>query len=203
MPHEGSITRWIADLRAGQSRAAEKLWEQYYERLVRLAGQKLRSAQRRVADEEDAVVSAFDSFCRGAQAGRFPQLDDRDDLWQVLVMLTARKLANQLKHQRREKRGGGQVRGESVFIAAEDRSAGIDQIVGSAPTPEFAAEVGEECRRLLALLPDDTLRAVALAKMEGYQNAEIAQRQGVKTRTIERKLQLIRELWSGAEFPLD
>jgi RNA polymerase sigma factor (sigma-70 family) len=196
MADEGSITKWIAELRSGRSIAAGRLWERYYERLVRLARQKLRDAPRRMADEEDVVISAFDSFCRGAQEGRFPKLEDRDDLWQVLVMLTARKASNQLKHDRRHKRGGGQVRGESVFQASADEQAGLDQIVGSEPTPEFAHQVSEECRRMLDLLDDETLRHVALAKMEGYLNEEIAQRLGVKLRTVERKLRVIRELWS-------
>lgn len=199
MDEQGSVTRWIADLRAGHADAAAQMWSRYYERLVRLAAQRLRGGQRRVADEEDVVVAAFDSFCRGAAGGRFPQLDDRDDLWQVLVMLTARKASNQLKHDRRDKRGGGQVRGESVFATPDDDQAGINEVLGQEPTPEFASQIGEECRRLLDLLGDDTLREVALAKMEGYLNAEIAERLQVRPRTIERKLQLIREIWSAAD----
>lgn len=196
MDEQGSITRWIVDIRDGGSMAATNLWKLYYERLVRLAKQKLGSTPRRVHDEEDVVLGAFDSFVRGAQEGRFPQLADRDDLWQVLVMLTARKASNQLKHDRRQKRGGGLVRGESVFQFNAEERAGIDAIVGSEPTPEFAGEVTEECRRLFDLLNDETLRTVAQYKMEGCTNDEIAAKLGVKTRTIERKLALIREIWT-------
>lgn len=196
---QNSVTLWLADLKAGESAAAAKLWQRYYERLVRLAANKLRSGPRRMADEEDVVVTAFGSFCEGVQQGRFPRLDDRDDLWQVLVMLTARKAVNQLKHDHRQKRGQGQVRGESIWLAQEDLGNGIDQVIGGEPTPEFAQEVGEECERLLGVLNDETLRQVALAKMEGYTNDEIAEKLGVKTRTVERKLKLIRDLWAEAE----
>lgn len=195
-----SVTLWLQGLRAGDSTAARKTWERYYDRLVRLAMQKLRSASRRVADEEDVVVAAFDSFCRGVKDGRFPKLDDRDDLWQVLVMLTARKAANQAKEQRRQKRGGGLVRGESVFERGDDEPlAGIDQVVGGEPTPEFAEQVGEACSHLLNKLTDELLQSIALAKLEGYTNDEIAARFGVRTRTIERKLSLIRELWTECD----
>jgi len=196
MEEQGSITRWLVDIREGDSLAASTLWKAYYERLVRLARQKLGSMPRRVHDEEDVVLGAFDSFVRGAQEGRFPQLADRDDLWQVLVMLTARKAANQVKHDRRQKRGGGAVRGESVFMFNDEERAGIDAIVGSEPTPEFAGDITEECRRLFDLLNDETLRTVAQHKMEGCTNEEIAAKLGVKTRTIERKLALIREIWT-------
>jgi RNA polymerase sigma factor (sigma-70 family) len=192
---QGSVTQWLQDLRAGQSFATGQLWQRYYERLVRLAAHSLRNSPRRVADEEDVAIAAFASFCRGATEGRFPRLQDRDDLWQVLVMLTLRKAANQLKHDRRQKRGHEQVRGESVWKALGEDTAGIDSVVGREPTPEFALEVAEECERLLTGLGDDVLRRVAVAKMEGYTNGEIAAQLGVKLRTVERKLKLIRELW--------
>jgi len=198
MADQGSITQWVLDLRGGQTGAAQGLWERYYQRLVGLARKKLRDSPRRVADEDDVVVNAFQSFCAGAVEGRFPRLDDRQDLWQILVVLTARKAADQLKHHLRQKRGGGMVRGDSAFIdhLNGDERAAIDQVVGGEPTPEFAAQVTEECTRLLDALNDDTLRTVAVAKMEGYSNDDIAARLGVKTRTVERKLNLIREIWS-------
>jgi RNA polymerase sigma factor (sigma-70 family) len=197
---QGTVTIWLQALQDGRPSAATDLWQHYYERLVRLAAQKLRSAPRRMADEEDVVATAFNSFYRGVEQGRFPKLDDRDDLWQVLVMLTARKAVNQVKHATRQKRGDGQVRGESIFINPNDPSAGIHEIVGDEPTPEFAHEVSEEYARMLEVLNDDTLRAVAIAKLEGYSNDEIAEKMNVKTRTIERKLKTIRELWSAAEI---
>src|SRR5262245_56875046 len=88
---EASVTIWLDKLRVGDSLAAQKLWQGYFHRLVGLARAKLRSLPRRSADEEDVALSAFDSFCRGVEVGRFPKLDDRDDLWQVLFMITERK----------------------------------------------------------------------------------------------------------------
>src|SRR6202034_1431934 len=96
---DGSVTRWIGDLKAGGAAAAQPLWERYFDRLVRLARNKLRARPRRAAveDEEDAALSAFDSFCRGAARGRFPRLTDRDDLWRLLVVLTVRKALDQIQ----------------------------------------------------------------------------------------------------------
>jgi DNA-directed RNA polymerase specialized sigma24 family protein len=51
----------------------------------------------------------------------------------------------------------------------------------------------------LGRLGDDTLRQVALLKLEGYENAEIAARLNCALRTVERKLNLIRALWAEEE----
>jgi DNA-directed RNA polymerase specialized sigma24 family protein len=55
--------------------------------------------------------------------------------------------------------------------------------------------VAEECRILLDALGDDTLRQIALWKLEGYTNEEVADQLGCSLAGIGRKLRLIREIW--------
>jgi DNA-directed RNA polymerase specialized sigma24 family protein len=197
MSYAGSITHWIGELKAGNPDAAQKLWEGYFHRMVGLARKKLQGMPRRAADEEDVALSAFDSFCRGAENGRFPQLQDREDLWQLLFLITARKAYDLMEHEGRQKRGGGLVLGESALAAGQDRpdEAALNQIIGREPSPEFAARVAEECHRLLAGLGDAQLQQVAVWKMEGYTTDEIAAQLNCVPRTVERKLQVIRSLW--------
>ena len=73
--------------------------------------------------------------------------------------------------------------------------AALDLRAGTTPTPEFAAMVAEECRLRLDGLRDETLRRVALLKMEGCTNVEVAGRLGCGLRTVVRKLELIRRAW--------
>lgn len=192
---DSSVSVWLDRLKAGDPMAAQPLWDRYFERLVRLARGKLSARARREADEEDIALSAFHSFCQAASEGRFPHLDDRDDLWALLVTLTERKAYAQLDRAAATKRGGGEVRGDSAFPVAYDPPA-------PEPTPSFAAEVAERCERLLARLDavDPALRQIAVWKLEGYANAEIAAACGKSLATVERKLGLIRSLWS-AEAP--
>jgi DNA-directed RNA polymerase specialized sigma24 family protein len=192
MSGQGSVSHWLRLLQGGDAAAAQPLWERYFQRLVGLARHKLGGTSRLMADEEDVALSAFDSFCRSARAGRFPQLGDRDDLWRLLMVLMARKASRQRRDQGRQKRGG-QRPGGSPTSPSDD--AGLEEILGREPSPEFAAEVAEECRRLLAGLGDADLEAVALWKMEGYENTEIAAKLSCAPRTVERRLQLIRKLW--------
>lgn len=197
----GSVTLWLGNLKDGDLAAAQPLWERYFARLVAVARGKLKKVRRASAceDEEDAALSAFNSFCGGIARGRFPQLADRDDLWKLLVVITARKAMAQAQREGRQKRGGGRVVDEAVLFgggAGGDGSiAGLERIAGEGPTPEFAAMMAEECDRLLASLDDDSLRQVALSRMEGYTNDEIADQLGCARRTIARRLDLIRKTW--------
>ncbi len=195
MGDDGSITVWITELKGGDRTAAKILWDAYFRRLVALARVRLHATSRRVADEEDVALSAFDSFIRGAEAGRFPDLEDRNDLWQILFVLTVRKA---IDHARREKR---QIRGSNRIRSLEDLAdLEVEQAIDLDATPDLAAQMTDECRRLLDRLGDDTLRAVATWKMEGYTNAEIACKLGCVEQTVERKLQRIRRRWEREEI---
>jgi DNA-directed RNA polymerase specialized sigma24 family protein len=194
MSTAGSITQWLGDLKAGARSTAHPVWERYCRQLVALARKHLQGAPRAMADEEDVALSAFDSFCRGAEQGRFPQVCDRGNLWQLLVVITARKAGALAKHERRQKRGGG-ARADG---AAQDLA--LAQAISREPTPAFAAQVAEECGRLLTRLDDTDLRSIALWKMEGYTTEEIAAQLGCVPRTVERRLRVIRSLWNEEDF---
>ncbi len=195
MPGEGSISVWLDRLKGGDPEATQALWQRFYRHLVEQARQRLRGLPSRAADEEDVALSAFDSFFRGARAGRFPRLDDRHDLWQVLLMLLANKAAGLRRHEGRHKRGGGRV------VPASAVEGPLGEVRDDAPSPQLAAQMAEECRRLLDLLGDEELRATALARLEGYSNEEIAARLGRSLATVERRLRLIREAWEGEVTP--
>lgn len=187
MHAEGSISRWIAQLKGGDADAAQALWETYFRRMVELARQRLQHARRRGADEEDVALSAFNSFCQRAQAGLFPRLADRDNLWPLLVAITANKAVDLVRRENRLKRRG-----------PEEDGVDLHTVLSREPTPEFALEVADELERLLRRLDqtgDPELRSIALWKMEGLANPEIATRLGCVRRTVERKLQLIVRVW--------
>jgi DNA-directed RNA polymerase specialized sigma24 family protein len=202
MPLEngGSVTRRIGDLRAGDGAAAAALWERYFDRLVRLARKRLGGRAGGAEDEEDAALSAFESFCAGLARGRFTELDDRDDLWKLLVVITARKAAAQVDRAGALKRGGGWNRLDPAHSDPGSVSEGnfglLADLVGHEPTPEFAAMVAEETRNRLGRLEDRQLRQIALDRMEGYTTDEIADRLGCARRTVARRLDLIRQIWS-------
>lgn len=197
-----SVTTWIGQLKAGDHAAAERLWGEYFNRLVGLARVKLGDRPPRALDEEDVALSAFQSLCFGAARGRFPHLQDRDNLWRLLATITAKKALNVVRNANRQKRGGGAIRGESALIGpngAADASSGFEEFIGTEPTPEFAAQMAEEYEHLLLLLEDAELASIARWRMEGYDTEEIASKLGKSSRTVKRKLGVIRTIWEDAE----
>jgi DNA-directed RNA polymerase specialized sigma24 family protein len=194
-----SVSRWIEQLKQGDREAVRHLWERYFTRLVRLARSWFpRTPTTAAASAEDVALDAFASFCRRAEADGFARLSDRDDLWQLLVVLAFRKRCNQVKYERRQRRrpAGGRVYVASA-LEQDGGEAGalVTNLLSREPEPSLVVQAAEECRRLLAELKDEQLSRVALWKMEGFTNEEIAAKLGRSVPTVERKLARIRRLW--------
>ena len=200
---EYPVKDWLERLAAGDQQAAQPLWDHYFRRMVRLAGARLPDHGRRAYDEEDVALSAMRSFCERAGRGQFPQVSDPDDLWRLLVVFTARKAIGYLRSEKRLKRGGGRVQGESIFANLDDADTprGLDNVTAEGPSPELSALLVEESERLLAQLDGDDLRAIARLKLEGYHAEEIAERLGTSRRSVDRKLRIIRLTWAEAALP--
>ncbi len=193
MTTSSSVTTWLAQLKAGDAAAAETLWKRYFAQLVELAQQYLSRHVRQAGDGEDVALAAFASFCDGVKAGRFPHLTDRNDLWRMLLTITLRRARNLARHETRDKRDRRRtVRADDLFDLPD---ADLDRLASDAPDPALAAEVADQLRHLLDLLPGDDLRYVARDVLAGYTSVEIAGRLGCGLRTIERRLQRIRQFW--------
>ncbi|HEY1602705.1 MAG TPA: ECF-type sigma factor [Pirellulales bacterium] len=191
-----SVTRWIAQVKAGESLAAQRIFERYLSRLVQIARLRLVGSPQQVADSDDAVIVAFEKFLRYAKEGRFPQLDDRFDLWQVLLLVTDQTAIDQRRRMSAEKRTANLASFSTMDHHDEDHSESPWQPASPDPTPDFAVATAEQCRRLLGLL-DDGLRRIAVAKVHGLTNTEISQQEKLSLRGVERKLHIIRKIWSA------
>ena len=193
MSGAGTVTTWIGLLQAGETAAAQRLWERYFPRLLQVARAKLKGLAKQVSDEEDVALSAFHTFVQAVAHDRIPQLSSRDDLWRALVLITAGKAVDERRRQQSQKRGGAGLGNERPRSRASWKE--LEAVVGTEPDPAFAAQIADEFRMLLARLADDRLREVALLKLEGYTNDEMATKLGCSPRSVTHRLLLIRRTW--------
>lgn len=204
-PDESSnISSLMQRVRKGNEEAAQQLWERYADQIVDVARRSLKNSSRRVQDEEDVAMIAFKSLLAGITSGKFPELDHRDQLWRLIMVITTRKAAAVIEKDHRQKRGGGEVRGDSAVMQRDPEevgsgegsgAGGFDRLTSEKPAPDIAAIMADQMEQLLLSLPDETAQQIAALKMEGFTHEEIAKRIDVNTRTVERRLRQIRELW--------
>lgn len=197
MSQSHSITDLIDSLKCGNSMAAQKIWDRYVESLIRIANNRLKTSRLRLGDEEDAVGVAFAQFLERVNGNGFSKLDDREDLWRILVMLTERRAYDMIRREQSLKSGGNLLVGESRLerTGGNDKPHGLDRVEGTEPTPEFTALLIEELECKIDTLKKSDLKAIAIAKMNAFNNRDIADQLGISVRSVERKLAIIRAIW--------
>jgi DNA-directed RNA polymerase specialized sigma24 family protein len=176
-----SVTRLIRAVQDDRASAVGPLLAVYFDRLVQLARRRLRDLPGMASYDEDVALRSFHSvYQRVRDPARPLHLSGRDDLWRLLATRTISRAIDLIRRHR-----PGEVPGE----------LDLEQLLTREPSPEDAAQIADECRRLLGLLGDPELRQIALWKVEGYTNEEIAANLDCVTRTVERKVSRIRLLW--------
>ncbi len=195
---DASVTRLYLELREGREEAATDLWQLCCRALVREARKQLGPNERRVSDEEDIALAVFHELCQGVTDGRLSKDLRREDLTKLLRHFTRQETLDQRRHAQRSKRGGGFVRGESVFAFHTDgrpNHDGFHSVASTEPSPDLIVQLDDQLQRLLASLDDDRLRQVALSVLAGDSRSEIAAKLGLSLRSVERKVALIRDAW--------
>jgi len=193
-----SVTDWIDSLKRGSDDASRKIWQRYVEQLVRAADRHLKDMPRRMVDRDDIAQEAFTGFFRGVQENRFSKLEDRDDLWQLLIALADRRARDHMRRELGPQRGKGRTRGDSAMEQTGNRSAsemiGFDNVAAPPITPESSEELIRLIQLAFPELADEELQRIALDRISNYSIAEIARRHGIALRSAERKLKLIRQI---------
>ena len=194
----------IRRFKTGDKAAADALISRYYDRVVRAAKRRLQGVRIRASSEEDIAASVFESLWKLADQNRLGDSDlvGPDELWRLLSTLVRFKARDHVRNERRQKRGGDQLRGESVFGDPEN-NAGIDGLeVREESIASFAA-FREQHLLLMDKLEDDDLREIVTMRLEGYKVKEIADHFDRSERWVKRKLAMIRNCWVDELEPDD
>jgi len=176
------------------SPAQTELWRRYYDDLIVRVGRRLGRRHSIAEDEEDVALGAMDSFFRGMKDGRYPELRNRGAFWNLLLTIAYRKASKLRKKENALKRGGGTVQNFTSVAAASDDGVPLDVALEADPTEEEIAVAVEEMTEGLG---DDVLRTIALRRLQGYTDKEIARKLGVAERTVIRKRRRIQAIWQS------
>lgn len=187
-----SVSEWLQQLKAGNESAADQLWTRYFEKLIAIAAKQSRryGCPTGKLDLEAVAASVFESIWRGANAGRFQHVADRNQLSWLLQALVCRKVVSHIRRELADKRGG---RIRHVSLSDE-----IGEILVAEPSSASLSVFEDQYTYLLGLLRDETLRRIAVLKVQGASSDDIRREVGISSATLTRKLKLIRETWQRA-----
>ena len=189
---DASFVRMIHALRAGDSLAEQKFWQNYGPVLENVARRHLGGQLQRRFGPDDVAQSACRTFLRRAQLGQF-QLPDASALWQLLCAITLSKVREQARYHRRQRRSNDR---ELSFATADDETPGFDPL-DRQPTPEEAAAFADQFHHLMASL-DEEERAIVVLKLQDMANPDIAETVGCSQRTVRRIVERLRERFEKA-----
>ena len=189
MSQEGSVSQWIGRLKNGTDSAARYIWDRYRRPLQSLASAELGDSPRSVSDDEDVVIRAFAAFLRRTREGAYGTMQTRDDLWRLLVTITR-------TYAWKQSRFLGRIRRRMTIKDPRANERMLTQLASSCPPPDVLASVSDSLRVLIDRLEDPELKEVAMGRLNGLTNEELAAKQSRSVRTIERRLVLIRNVWN-------
>ena len=186
----GSVTRWLQRLQAGESGAAQAIWDRFYQRVVRFAELQMKRNADRAVDGEDIAQSAFRAVYHAVMNGRYPDMDNRQELWQLLIVSIRNRVRRHFRDIHTQKR----MVNEKGLLLMQDR---LNAIELSGPVAQ--AELADLLAMLLRVLdqedPTGELRQIALLQLEEYSASAIARKLKRRKSYILQRVRMIRILW--------
>jgi RNA polymerase sigma-70 factor (ECF subfamily) len=182
-----SIEALANRLRAGDQDAAARVFRRYVHRLIGLASRRLDPLIRTKTDPEDVVQSVFRSFFDRQRQGQF-ELNNWEDLWSLLVVMTLRKCCGRAEHFHAACRD---VRREVAIPAAANESGTGWEALDEQPTPEHAAQLVEMVEQVLRPF-NDRERTIVQLSLDGCSVAEVSGRIGCSQRKVYRILERLK-----------
>lgn len=192
----GSVSKWVSQVKAGDRSAARFLWVRFYGKLVRAATRRLGRNPDPALGGEDIAQGAFANVCEGLLAGKYPQLENRDDLWRLLMASMVNRVNSHFRSINAQKR----------TVALNQPLEQIDEkSLLMLATPAAQVELQDLIEQLLETLDQDDptgeLREIALLYLQEHSASAIAKKMRRRKTNILQKIHLIRLLWEKTLTP--
>jgi len=189
-PASGSVSGWIAGMRDGDPDAVRNLVERYFGKLAQYSHKRLDARMRVAEDGEDIAVMVLDTLTRNAQLGLFPNLQHREDLWLLLILLTQQLVIE----RKREAKTNRPVMYNMTDLLTR-YSESLEAYLQEDTTHARILEIVDCWNELLKSLDNDRSRDIARLKLQGFSNREIATILQLVPKTVDRKVSAILQRW--------
>lgn len=191
-----SITAMLSRVKQADRDAVSDLFAKCYPRVAAIGLKKLGGKNHRGFDEDDVANSAFRDFLARARSGKFKKLETSDDVWQILTLLVVDKINERRRHEWRKKRGGGEP---DVSLEL------VSERVSKCDDAGLEADFEDALNVFLEELPSaDHRKIVDLLIKKGLTHEQIAKHLELSVRTVHRRFEDIRVVWSrifGGDAP--
>lgn len=190
----------LVRLKSGDKEAANEVIGLFFDRVARAARRRLKQRRLRGSDSQDIAASVFESLWEkiDLQQIQEDQLNSPDEFWRLLCTMIRFKTEDHVRRENAEKRGGGEVRGESVFLRLDQEShPGLANHAHDGLTGCEIVALKDCHDQMMNLLGDEVLQELVTLRMENYKVTEIAEHFGKSDRWVKRRLADVREKWAS------
>lgn len=172
----------ITGLENDQSKAQNAVFDEYHQKLIAMVRSNVNGRLSRRLDASDVVQSALRTFFLHAREQKF-QIEQRSELWSLLVTITLNKLRNQARFHNADKRSPDR----------EEQNGHIPtSLLGRTPDPRDAALINDEVESIVSQLRPFH-QEIAERILAGQPSAEIATATNRSLRTVRRVENILKE----------
>jgi len=182
---EAVLLHAIERVRQGDSDAFEVIYHHCSGRVQNLCRYRLRWMDRCIHLEEDMASEIMTSIWKSLRDPRTSWVTS-DELWHAIHRLVLQQCIDRARYNTRKKR-------RTVL----ELPVLFDELYGHRVWANGVAEVDTEdlLKALLEKLPDNELLEFVVLKLRGLTNDEIADQWRVTVRTVQRKMDAVRQLF--------
>jgi DNA-directed RNA polymerase specialized sigma24 family protein len=191
----GSVSGWISKMRSGDPDAIRSLVERYFSKIAQYSDHRIKNGIRVTDDGEDIAVTVLEIITRKVASGELPDLQDRDDLWLMMILIAQRSVIDRQRSElRRKKLASSMV---TMTDLLESYNIELSEFLAQDDPKQKLVEILECWDDLVRSLPDDRSRQIAHLKMQGKTNKEIGEILEMVSRTVDRKVNSISNQWQA------
>jgi DNA-directed RNA polymerase specialized sigma24 family protein len=153
----------------------------------------LETEERKSGCSKDIATDVLMKISRDLTAGRHRQLNNRQDLWILLISIVNEHI---VQHRKDRIPQGGSIPQElSITDYLSNCEQDLEFLLSKGNRYGSLQEILDRFEDLISIVKDKQSKEVAILKLQGYSNREIGSQLGIVGKTVDRKVNKIISRW--------